>query len=715
MVGKRATSKLRRTRSLRARSSALERVQARSRRLAAVYSALATVHKVASEARSSAELYSGACNTLVKDDVYHTAWWGRIARDGSLQIAVVAGHTPVPPPTSLVPRGQDDPWLQAIGAGIPVIIRDDASAEQVRADAVVHGFGLSSAIMVPVSVDATRRGVLCVGSVASEAFDADEAELLLELGRSLTTHAERIAAERAFAAQRELLRAVFDCASYGMYYVNAEGTLLVCNEAFLRLTGGPQEAVVGKSFQSNTAPEHVEVERDIVRRVMADGLASEYDKDLVRTDGFRIPVRLSVAPVRDRSGRPVGTVTVVRDIVAEREAAKALRESEERYRAAFRNNPDAIFVVDGQGSIVDANPAALALTQLDRDALVTRHITDLAPEADRREHGEAFRDLVKDGCVYRPHLRFMTAGGDAVQIELHGTTLGPTLWQVLARDIGARLEAENKLIALKDMLEEKVAARTSELLNANEALARAAKMKDQFLANMSHELRTPLNSVLGLAEALLDGVYGDLDEQQKQILMTMRDSGRHLLDLINDILDLSKIDAGRLELDLRSISVSEVCQVSLRMIRPLALAKRIGTWMRTDPRLSVVVADERRLKQMLVNLLSNAVKFTPAGGQAGIEVWSHGEWVYFSVTDTGIGISPPDLRRIFEPFTQIDSSLSRQHDGTGLGLALVRRLAELHGGRVDVDSEPGRGSRFTIVLPLVDPPERDSLPPEETG
>ncbi len=690
-------------------------MEARSRRLAAVYSALATVHKVASQAHSSAELYSGACNTLVKDDVYQTAWWGRIARAGTLQIVAVAGHTPDPPPTSLVPRGQDDPWLQAIRAGIPVIIRDDASAEQVRADAVVRGFGLRSAIMVPVSVDASRRGVLCVGSVAGEAFDGDEAELLLELGRSLTTHAVRIAAERALVAQRELLRAVFHCASYGMYYVNAEGMLLVCNNAFLRLTGGPQEAVMGKSFQSNTAPEFVEVERDIVHRVMADGLPSEYDKDLVRADGFRIPVRLSVAPVRDQLGRPVGTVAVVRDIVAEREAAKALRESEERYRAAFRNNPDAIFVVDAQGRIVDANPAALALTGLDRDTLTAQHITDLAPEADRHEHGDAFRELVKDGCVYRPHMQFMTARGDAVQIEMHGTTLGPTLWQVLARDIGARLEAENKLIALKNMLEEKVAARTRELQDANEALARASKMKDQFLANMSHELRTPLNSVLGLAEALLDGVYGDLDEQQKQILMTMRDSGRHLLELINDILDLSKIDAGRLELDLRSISVSEVCQVSLRMIRPLALAKRIGTWMRTDPRLSVVVADERRLKQMLVNLLSNAVKFTPAGGQAGIEVWSHGEWAYFSVTDTGIGISPPDLRRIFEPFTQIDSSLSRQHDGTGLGLALVRRLAELHGGRVDVDSEPGRGSRFTIVLPLVDPPERDSLPPEETG
>ncbi len=714
MVSKRG-SRLRRGASLRARSSALERAQARSQRLAAVYSALATVHKVAAEARSSAELYTGACNTLVKDDVYRTAWWGRLSRDGTLQIAVVAGHTPSPPPASLTAAGQDDPWFQAIRAGVPVIIRDDASAEQVRADAVVRGFGLSSAIMVPVSIDVERRGVVCVGSSATEAFDADEAELLVELGRSLTTHAERLAAGRALAAQRELLRAVFDCASYGMYYANADGQLLVCNEAFVRLTGSDQDTVVGKDYQLVTASEFRELEREVVARVMADGLPSEYDKDLVRGDGFRIPVRLSVAPVRDRNGRAVGTVAVVRDIVAEREAAAALRESEERYRAAFRNNPDAIFVVDGQARIVDANPAATALTELAREILVTRQLTDLAPAGKRETHDDAFRDLVEGGSVYRPHLQFVTSSGADVQTELHGTTLGKELWQVLVRDIGARLEAEAKLIALNDMLEQKVTARTRELQEANEALARANRMKDQFLANMSHELRTPLNSVLGLAEALLDGVYGNLDDQQQQILVTMRDSGRHLLELINDILDLSKIEAGRLELDLRSISVSEVCQASLRLVRTMAIAKRIGTWMRTDPKLSVLVADERRLKQMLVNLLSNAVKFTPSGGQVGIEAWTRDDWVYFSVTDTGIGIAPPDLRRIFEPFTQIDSSLSRQHEGTGLGLALVRRLAELHGGHVDVDSKPGEGSRFTLVLPRVEPPEPDSLPSEETG
>ena len=516
-----------------------------------------------------------------------------------------------------------------------------------------------------------------------------------------------------FSSLPDLLRAVFDCASYGIYYATREGTIQLCNDAFVRLTGLRREDLIGRPYHRLTAPEFVEQERKAVEHVLSSGLTSEFDKDLQRDDGFRIPVRLSVAPLRDKTATIVGTVCVVRDTVAEQESACALKESEERYRAAFRNNPDAIFVVEKRGLIVDANPAATSLTGLPRERLIMQPLIDLAPEADIAEHRDSGVDLLRDGEVYRPQTRFAKADGGEVTTEVHGTALGQDLWQVLARDITARVEAEGKLIALKELLEERVAARTRELESANAALAHASKMKDQFLANMSHELRTPLNSILGLSDAMLEGVYGTLDDSQRPILSTMRDAGKHLLELINDILDLSKIDAGRLELDYRPISVSEVCQASLRMIRPLAVAKRIGTWMRTDPKFQVVVADERRLKQMLVNLLSNAVKFTPSGGTSGVEAWAQGNEAYFSVTDTGIGISAVDLRRIFEPFTQIDSSLARQHEGTGLGLALVRRLAELHNGRVEVDSEPGRGSRFTIVLPQRDPPERDSIPTQE--
>ena len=704
-------SKLLHATRVRSRHSALDRAIATSRRLHAVFSALATVQHAAAQARSAAELYSDACNRLVKDNIYRTAWWARLAPDNTLQIAVLAGHTPAEPPCTIVPRDPHEPWLRALRDQLPAIVRDD----DANAGPLLRDFGWRIAIMLPVTGDDHTRGILCIGSDVQDAIASDETDLLVELARSLSTHAERIAAENALASEREFTRAMFECASYGMYCADAEGVVLTCNDAYARIAGVPRDQVIGALYQRVTSEDFLIAEREIVARVLTSGLASEYDKDLVRIDGFRIPVRLSVAPVRSERGATIGTMAIVRDIVAERAAAAALGESEERYRAAFRNNPDAIFVIDAESRIVDANPAAERLAQLDRLALVASSLSQLAPPDTRKVHIETILALVGNGSVHRPHLRFQGSRGAIVDTEVYGTTVGRRLWQVLARDIRCRIDVESKLLALKEVLEARVGERTSELKRANEALATAGRMKEHFLASMTHELRTPLNSVLGLADALLEGVYGDLDDQQRQILETMRDSGHHLLDLINDILDMSKIEAGRLELDLRSISVTEVCQTCLRMVRMIAYGKRIGTWMRVDPKFTIVVADERRLKQILVNLISNAVKFTPPGGRAGIEAWTQGELVYFSVMDTGIGIATPDLRRIFEPFTQIDSSLSRQQEGTGLGLALVRKLAELHGGRIDVDSEPGQGSRFTVILPRHEPPERDTIPPSETG
>jgi PAS domain S-box-containing protein len=701
----------RRPGKLSTRATALARTEARNTRLGAIYAALAAVHAAAAESKSVTDMFSRACKALVKGHAFRGAWAGRFRDDGTLQVLFAAGKLEHPPPETLSPHPTEQAWVQAAADHQAALVRPDDPPE--RRDPVLLRLQCPSALYVPVEGEASVFGVLCAATFEPDAFDRDVVAMLVELGRSLSTNADRIAAERALATQRELLRAVFDCATYGIYYATSEGQVLLCNDAFLRLVGRKREDTIGQSYQVVSSPEFRELERTVVSRVISSGLASEYDKDVVRDDGFRIPVRLSVAPVRDRAGKPVGIVALMRDTVAEREAAMALRESEERYRAAFRNNPDAIFVVDTKRRVVDANPAATALTGVSREELMSRDVTELAAEIEVPALTEAFSMMRRDGAVYRSLVRFRSTGERTISTELHGTSLAPQLWQVLARNIEARLEAQEKLRALNDMLETKVASRTGQLEEAYSKLERAGKMKDEFLANMSHELRTPLNSVLGLADALLEGVFGEVDEQQSQILETMRDSGHHLLELINDILDLSKIEAGRLELDMRSISVSEVCQVSLRMIRPLALRKRIGSWMRTDPTCPVVVADERRLKQMLVNLLSNAVKFTPAGGQVGLEAWAKDDEVYFSVNDTGIGISPPDLRRIFEPFTQIDSSLARQHEGTGLGLALVRKLAGLHRGRVEVTSRPGEGSQFTIVLPRIEPPEADTFPGDE--
>jgi PAS domain S-box-containing protein len=273
-----------------------------------------------------------------------------------------------------------------------------------------------------------------------------------------------------------------------------------------------------------------------------------------------------------------------------------------------------------------------------------------------------------------------------------------------------RQQAEEKIRAFNTELEQRVAARTMELTNANTALRRASRMKDEFLATMSHELRTPLTAVQGLTEALQMGVYGAMNEKQLRALSIVRESGQHLLDLITDILDLSKLEAGKLELQPEWVSVQDTCQASLRFVRQLAQKKNLRVSVDIDPQANAVYADGRRLKQMLVNLLSNAVKFTPAGGEVGLKV--EGDRVQpvirFVVWDNGIGIAPEDLPRLFQPFTQLDSRLARQYEGTGLGLSLVHRLAELHNGEVTAESEGelGKGSRFVITLPwrLTDAP-----------
>jgi CheY-like chemotaxis protein/anti-sigma regulatory factor (Ser/Thr protein kinase) len=248
-------------------------------------------------------------------------------------------------------------------------------------------------------------------------------------------------------------------------------------------------------------------------------------------------------------------------------------------------------------------------------------------------------------------------------------------------------------------------------------LARAARLKDEFLAAMSHELRTPLNAILGLSEALLEGVYGPQTEKQARSLRSIAESGRHLLDLINDILDVAKIEAGKLELQVGVVPVASVCESSMGLVKQTAMKKQIKTSVTLSDSVTQIEADARRLKQILVNLLSNAVKFTPECGQIGLEVQDdqEGEMVHFTVWDTGIGISAEDMEQLFQPFVQVDSSLSRKYNGTGLGLALVKRLANMHGGDVSVHSEVGGGSRFTVSLPRHSPADRvDAEDAEET-
>lgn len=261
-------------------------------------------------------------------------------------------------------------------------------------------------------------------------------------------------------------------------------------------------------------------------------------------------------------------------------------------------------------------------------------------------------------------------------------------------------------------LARRVAERTEELSSANAELAKAARLKDEFMANMSHELRTPLSAILGLSEALQEEVYGPLTPKQASSLHSIWEAGRHLLELINEVLDIAKIGAGKLAVDIMPTTTEPLCRACLRLIDQSARDKQLTVNFNYDNRVTTIPVDMRRFRQILVNLLGNAVKFTPEGGAIGLDVIGDDAQnvVQFVVWDTGIGIAEEEMNSLFQPFVQLDKGLSRRYQGTGLGLTLVHRLTELHGGGVMVESQVGQGSRFTVTLPWKLPTPVANLP-----
>jgi signal transduction histidine kinase len=238
-----------------------------------------------------------------------------------------------------------------------------------------------------------------------------------------------------------------------------------------------------------------------------------------------------------------------------------------------------------------------------------------------------------------------------------------------------------------------------EIADKSRQLEVASQHKSEFLANMSHELRTPLNAIIGFSEVLSERMFGELNEKQEEYLTDIHASGQHLLSLINDILDLSKIEAGRMELELSDFHLPTALDSALTLVRERAGRRGIALNLSIDERLGQMRADERKVRQVVLNLLSNAIKFTPEGGRIDVRAMPVDGSVEVSVTDTGVGIAPEDQEAIFEEFRQVGTSAAKQ-EGTGLGLALCRRFVELHGGKIWVQSEVGRGSTFTFTIPV---------------
>jgi PAS domain S-box-containing protein len=373
---------------------------------------------------------------------------------------------------------------------------------------------------------------------------------------------------------------------------------------------------------------------------------------------------------------------------------RTLQQSESQFRAIFERSSIGIGLVDMKARVVDANPVLCKIIGYHREEICGRRFTDFI---DQRGHDfQNYRQLLA-GTQDRFELEraFLRQNQHPIWVHISvslitGNYGEPQYFLAMVEDITERKETDLKLRETKDVAEA------------------GSRAKSEFLATMSHELRTPLNAIMGLSQLLQQEMLGELNSKQREYVACIYSSGEHLLSLINDILDLSKVEAGKEELSLVKLHIPDLCNYVISTVRDRATAKQLDLTFTIDSHLEACIADERRLKQMLLNLLSNAIKFTQVG-TVSLRVQQVSQGINFIVSDTGIGIDASNFNVLFEPFKQLDSRLNRQYEGTGLGLALTRKLARLHGGDIMLESTLGVGSKFTLFIPHPKTAENESL------
>ena len=484
------------------------------------------------------------------------------------------------------------------------------------------------------------------------------------------------------------LRDFFDNATDLIQSITPEGEFLFVNRAWKEALGYSDEDLRNLTIMDVIHPQNLNHCLEMMQKILADQESQSIEATFVTKDGRKIIVEGNVN-CRVENGQVIATRGIFRDISDSKKTETTLK----RQIAAIEATSEGIGILNETGEYIYLNKAHYEMFGYEKEEeLLGKTWREIYyPDEIQRLEQEVFPLLSQDSH-WKGETTAKRRDGTTFAEEIALTIIEGLGLICVARDISDRKEAEQQL---QNSYEQ--------LAITNGELARATRLKDEFLANMSHELRTPLNSILGFSESLQEGIFGEISEKQRKPISTIERSGEHLLSLINDILDLSKIEAGKLDLDKDSISLISLCESSLSFIRQQAFKKQIKVQFTPPTLIADFFADERRLRQMLINLLNNAVKFTPNGGAVSLEVsldcFLDQPILNFMIKDTGIGIAKEDLPKLFQSFVQIDSRLARRYEGTGLGLALVERLTKLHGGRVSVESKIGEGSCFAVHLP----------------
>jgi signal transduction histidine kinase/CheY-like chemotaxis protein len=536
--------------------------------------------------------------------------------------------------------------------------------------------------------------------------------------------------------------AIFNSANFSSIATDAKGVIQIFNVGAERMLGYTAGEVLNR-----VTPADLSEPQELIARALAlsvelgttitpgfealvfkasRGIEDIYELTYIRKDGTRVPAVVSVTALRDARDAIIGYLLIGTDNTARKHAEEALLKAGALQRAIFNSANFSSIATDAKGVIQIFNVGAERMLGYTA-AEVVNHFTpaDLHDPAELIARAAALS--LEFGTPIAPGfeaLAFKASRGiediyELTKIRKDGSRFPAAVSVTALRD------AQNAIIGYLLIGTDNTARKQAEeARRKNVELEGASRLKSEFLANMSHELRTPLNAIIGFSEVLRDGLIGELTAQQRGFISDIFSSGKHLLSLINDILDLSKVEAGKMTLDLEPVQMSSFVLNSLSIVRDKAASRHVRLAMEAAEDLGSIQADARKVKQIVYNLLSNAVKFTPDGGQvtlrarrvarADVGRLSGGRSgrtfpvadsefaavLEISVADTGIGIPPAGLERLFQPFSQIDSGLARKFEGTGLGLAMVKQLAELHGGAVAVESAMGEGSCFTVWLPL---------------
>ncbi|MBD2103041.1 PAS domain S-box protein [Leptolyngbya sp. FACHB-261] len=587
-------------------------------------------------------------------------------------------------------------------------------------------------------------GSLCVIDHSPRQLRPDQIEALRILARQVITQMElrrnlaalqrtalaRQQAEAKLAASQAQLQAMLEHMPGFVALNDLEGQIQLVSPGWRQLFAQGQPEPAGRHLSEFFAPERVARLLAEDQAITQAGKAMTFEEKIVCADGLHTYLKVKF-PLQTSAGEIYGVGLIALDITERQQIEAALRESEARFRIMADSAPVMVWMTDPQACCSFVNQPWLDFTGRSLEQELGHNWVEGIHPDDKQFLLSTFLSAFDTRLPFETEYRLRRADGKYCWILERGVPRF-TPDGSFAGYIGSCLDITNR-----KQDEAKLQALTCQLQQQNDQLEEASRLKSEFLTNMSHELRTPLTSVLGFSKVLLEQFFGPLTPKQQEYISLIRSSGEHLLSLINDLLDLAKIEAGKLDLNLEAVELAQVCKSAIRMVALRAQAKQQQLVLKLPLACEWVVVDPQRVTQMLLNYLSNAVKFTPEGGsitlstriataaeladqnqpaaQSGVQ-WGGGkdssscervltaaDYLVLSVQDTGIGIPAEKQYLLFESFQQVDGGSNRQHEGTGLGLALTRRLAEMHGGTVSFTSAAGQGSTFSVWLPLAAP------------